>query len=454
MPLAGLTFLFLFFPVSLLLSSLLPEGLRKPALLVCSLVFYAWGDPSNLLLLPVLAYIAYLTARQTMLCAGEKRVRRGITGVGIGLCLLSLVLFKFAAELFSALPVGGKVFALGVDVPVGFSFFVMRMIGYQVDVYRGRGEAARSFPEFLGYALFFPLMTAGPLVPFSRWRKRAECPGGLKLLVTGLAQKLLLADTAYALFRRTLQTDRGELPVLMAWMALLLGFYAVYYEFSAFLRMGAGLCRLLGVSASPMVAGPFSGSTLGRCIQGFHGSLSRWFSLYLYRPLAGLGMPSFLAVLLTGIAAGLLFGGRLTCLLFGCFIGLACLSELLLAKKFERGGAVFLRVFTPVLLPLGVSLLLFQSLPDWLDFLGALFGLADNPFFSSYTLAFFRTALPLLAGCILFSVQSLRRLLKRGAEKFALPFRVLAAAGMVLLFGVCLLFLAENGSSAFLYLRL
>lgn len=41
MPMAGLTFLFLFLPAALLLPAMLPEGLRRPALLVCSLVFYA-----------------------------------------------------------------------------------------------------------------------------------------------------------------------------------------------------------------------------------------------------------------------------------------------------------------------------------------------------------------------------------------------------------------------------
>ena len=454
MPMAGLTFLFLFLPAALLLPAMLPEGLRRPALLVCSLVFYAWGDPSNLILLPVLAYIAYLTARQTAACKEGRRTRRAITGVGLGLCLLALLLFKFAAELFSALPVGGKVFALGVDVPVGFSFFVLRMIGYQIDVYRGRGEASKSFPEFLGYALFFPLMTAGPLVSFSRWKRERECAGGLGLFVAGLAQKLLLADTAYALFGRAVETGSGELPVTMAWMALFLGFYAIYYEFSAFLQMGAGLCRLLGVQASPMVAGPFSGNTPARCLKGFHGSLFRWFAHYLYGPLAGTGMPRALAVALTGVAAGLLFGGRLTCLLFGCWMGLLFLGDFFLAGKMERSGLALLRVFTLVLLPLGVSMLLFQSLPDWLSFSAALLGLGGNPFFTSYAAAFSYTALPLLLCCMVFSLQGLRRLVRRGAQRFPRPFRIAGLAGAAVLFGFCLLFLAENGSSAFLYLRL
>lgn len=454
MPMAGLTFLFLFLPVALLLSALLPEGMRRPVLLGCSLVFYAWGDPSNLILLPVLAYIAYLTGRQTAACWEGKRGRRAITGVGLGLCLLALLLFKFAAELFSALPVGGKVLALGVDVPVGFSFFVLRMMGYQVDVYRGRGEAARSFPEFLGYALFFPLMTAGPLLSFSRWRREEECEGGLGLFVVGLAQKLLLADTAYNLFGRAVEAGNGELPVVTAWTALFLGFYALYYEFAAFLRMGAGLCRLLGIGASPMVAGPFSGSTPARCLKGFHGSLFRWFAHYLYRPMAGAGIPRALAVGLTGVAAGLLFGGRLTCLIFGCWMGLLFLGDFLLAGKMERGGLALLRAFTLVLLPLGVSMLLFQSLGDWVSFFGALFGLAGNPFFTSYAAAFSRTALPLLLGCVVFSLQGLQRLIGRGALRLPRPFRVAGLVGAAVLFGLCLLFLAENGSSAFLYLRL
>ena len=132
-------------------------------------------------------------------------------------------------------------------------------------------------------------------------------------------------------------------------------------------------------------------------------------------------MPRALAVALTGVAAGLLFGGRLTCLLFGCWMGLLFLGDFFLAGKMERSGLALLRVFTLVLLPLGVSMLLFQSLPDWLSFSAALLGLGGNPFFTSYAAAFSYTALPLLLCCMVFSLQGLRRLVRRGAQRFPFP---------------------------------
>ena len=146
MPVAGLTFLFLFLPVSVLLSQLLPKRWKDPAVLLCSLLFYAWGDGINLLLLPAVAAVAYFTGKRAA-PVQQLKTRRGITGIGICLTLLTGILFKSGAELFTAAPLGGNLVTLGVELPLGFSFFILRMVGYQVDVARGR-ESARSLLEF------------------------------------------------------------------------------------------------------------------------------------------------------------------------------------------------------------------------------------------------------------------------------------------------------------------
>ena len=54
---SSLTFLFLFFPLVMLLYYLLPwRGYRNVLLLVFSLVFYAWGEPVYIVLM-LLSYV-------------------------------------------------------------------------------------------------------------------------------------------------------------------------------------------------------------------------------------------------------------------------------------------------------------------------------------------------------------------------------------------------------------
>ena len=48
---SSVTFLFLFLPVSLILYYIVPQKLKNFVLLLCSLVFYAWGEPIYVLLM-------------------------------------------------------------------------------------------------------------------------------------------------------------------------------------------------------------------------------------------------------------------------------------------------------------------------------------------------------------------------------------------------------------------
>ena len=48
-----ITFLFFFFPITLLLFFLTPKKYRSYTLLVVSFVFYCWGDTKNLIFIPV-----------------------------------------------------------------------------------------------------------------------------------------------------------------------------------------------------------------------------------------------------------------------------------------------------------------------------------------------------------------------------------------------------------------
>ena len=51
MAFSTLVFPFVFLPVSLILYFVLPKRLKNAALVVCSLVFFAWGTPEYLVLM-------------------------------------------------------------------------------------------------------------------------------------------------------------------------------------------------------------------------------------------------------------------------------------------------------------------------------------------------------------------------------------------------------------------
>ena len=57
---SSIPFLFYFLPVVLLLYGISPKKLKNFTLLVCSLVFYAWGEPRLVVLMLVTVLIGYV----------------------------------------------------------------------------------------------------------------------------------------------------------------------------------------------------------------------------------------------------------------------------------------------------------------------------------------------------------------------------------------------------------
>ena len=62
MAFSDFSFLFLLFPLALVLILPAPKFLRQPVLLAVSLLFFAWGSPEYVLLLLLLMAFNYLSA--------------------------------------------------------------------------------------------------------------------------------------------------------------------------------------------------------------------------------------------------------------------------------------------------------------------------------------------------------------------------------------------------------
>ena len=63
MAFSTLVFPFVFLPVSLILYFVLPKRLKNAALVVCSLVFFAWGTPEYLVLMVLDIAFHYFAGR-------------------------------------------------------------------------------------------------------------------------------------------------------------------------------------------------------------------------------------------------------------------------------------------------------------------------------------------------------------------------------------------------------
>ena len=166
------TFLFAFLPLLLATYHAAPHRFRNSILLVASLLFYAWGQPSGLLLLPLSIAVNYGVGRRIERAHDEARSALVALRVGIGFNLAFLGIAKyafFALDNLNALagPLGLPEIRLRpFELMLGVSFFTFHAISYLVDIYWRRAQAQRSIVDYGLYIALFPQLIAGPIIRY------------------------------------------------------------------------------------------------------------------------------------------------------------------------------------------------------------------------------------------------------------------------------------------------
>ncbi len=229
MPFNSALFLFLFLPLLGLACLLAPRNRHNAILLAASALFYAWGEPTFILVVLFSYGLDYLIGLK-LAANSNPAQRKGWVALAVVANLGVLVYFKytnFFLENVGALLTwtGLKPPAwLPIALPIGVSFIVFEKITYVVDLYRGTGKPAASFSRYLLYVLFFPKLMAGPIIKYheiaDQLEKRAvrweDLRKGSMRFVFGLAKKCLLADTTGYFADKVFALPAGNLDPLAA----------------------------------------------------------------------------------------------------------------------------------------------------------------------------------------------------------------------------------------------
>ena len=93
---SSLLFLFRFLPIVLLLYFVAPKRFRNAILFVSSLIFYAWGNPTMVLLLLLVCIVNYFLGRGIGAAPGMKKGKLFLS-VGLVLNIGLLFVYKYLA---------------------------------------------------------------------------------------------------------------------------------------------------------------------------------------------------------------------------------------------------------------------------------------------------------------------------------------------------------------------
>lgn len=461
---SSITFLYYFLPLTVLLYFIVPRKLKNAALLLCSLVFYAWGEPKYVLLMGVSVLFAYGFG---LLIEKYREKKRGriFCVISVAVSLSFLLYFKYAnffLENLNALT-GFSVSLFRISLPIGISFYTFQIISYTVDVYRG--EAAQKNVLYLAvYVAMFPQLIAGPIVRYSdialqiknrehSWDLAAQ---GIRRFVVGLAKKILLANQfgeLCSVFRTA-----EEKSVLFYWLYAFAFALHIYFDFSGYSDMAIGLGRIFGFRFLENFNYPYISASITEFWRRWHISLGSWFRDYVYIPLGGNRKGrgrQLLNILIVWMLTGFWHGAAWNFMLWGLFFAVLLTMEKLWLLKILEKSRILSRIYTLFFVLLSFVIFHAADLSQAYSDIGGLFGAGGIPLVSDEAWYCLRSFAVVFLFGVIGATPAVSSFVRRNSEK-KIWGRIEAVAEPVILTVLLLVmtaYLVDGSFNPFLYFR-
>lgn len=456
---SSLTFLCIFLPAVLLLYNISRNTLyRNIVITVASLVFYAWGDPTSLVLLIAASFVNFILAIIMDRYHGFKRAKVFLI-IAIVLDAAMLGVFKYAAFFAGTI---NSLFHLSIPVPdmilpLGISFYTFQMISYVVDVYRNESRAQKSYLKFLMFVSMFPKVSSGPIVRYpaiekslaKRQVRATDFAQGSKRFIMGLGKKVILADyageAASLLLGGATHATTGS-----AWLGIIFYTFQLYFDFSGYSDMAIGIGRMLGFTFQENFNYPYISRSVTDFWRRWHMSLSSFFRDYIYIPLGGNRRLQMRNIFVVWILTGLWHGASWNFVIWGLYYGALLVIEKLLFKWWSK-IPVLSNITTMFAVVIGWTIFYFTDFEQLRVFFGYLFGQGCQ-LYDLTTVSLLCSNAWLLAACILVSTP----LPKLAYEYLTSVKRVGVVIDVICLTAIfvgCIALLTGATSTPFLYVR-
>ena len=310
---------FLFALAVILLYFVLPKKWQWLVLVAGNLYFYISFGLQYLFYLLFDALISYgaalafdrmnqtaVKAMEGMDAAGKEEARRQLlkrkkklSALAIVAILFFWILIKYGNFFLSNLQSVLLFFSapwrpgtLELILPLGMSFYTFHAIGYLIDVYRKKYPAEKNFLKYFCFVSFFPHMIEGPFSRFDdlgrsllqqhSFSYERFCQGMARIL-WGVFKKVVIADPLASTITIILSQyqDYGGIHIVFS---LILYSIRLYADFSGYMDIVCGFCRILGISLAENFARPYFAQSVEEYWRRWHITLGRWFRDYVFFP--------------------------------------------------------------------------------------------------------------------------------------------------------------------------
>ena len=307
----------LLLPVAALINFIIPRKLRYIWLLVISIAFYLSIDLKAAAVMAgtvVVTYGAALLMEKLMGDAKDDKPKSSLVVLGLSVVILIAAMLIFRS---------GKIMGA-----IGISFYMLKSVGYLVDVYRGDLKAEHNFCKLALFVSFFTQVISGPIeragnmlpqfsypvtVDFDRMRD------GFLQILWGYFLKLVIADRL-AIFVNSVYDAPTQVEGTVVAIATVFYSFEIYCDFAGYSAIAIGVSRILGIDVMKNFDSPYMSKSIAEFWRRWHISLSTWLRDYVYIPLGGNRkgtVRKYVNVLIVFAVSGIWHGSALTFLVWG-----------------------------------------------------------------------------------------------------------------------------------------
>ncbi len=343
MQLTSLGFLFVLLPVGGLIYYFLRGAGRRRFLLGYSLLFVGLLSPLCLLLLLAVMVPDYLLARY--IAMAHPRARSILLG-----CVIKDISLAVVCSILTELD--------KLILPVGISIAAFTSVGYLIDLYHGECDPIDDPIRYGVFCSFFGKLYIGPIVSAQQFVPQLDdsqmtaegITRGMVQYLRGLAKIVILAGSLQDLIIQWETLLSLEVTILGTWLHVLCYIFYIYFTLSGYSDMARGTGAVFGLDLPENFHHPLQSYSVADFFGRFNISANRFVRKYVYQALGAEDngpLSTSVNILLITMLMGLWYGINLNYLVWGAFLGLFIIFEVLyIERHVEKIPPYLCRMYT------------------------------------------------------------------------------------------------------------
>ena len=391
---SSLIFIFIFLPLVLVSYYIAPRRLRNTVILLASLLFYAWGEPTYIILIIISILINYLGALLIRVHIKNKDKSKFIFITLLLIDISILFFFKyygFAIECLGSI-IGLDLKVKSISLPLGISFYTFQQISYIADIYMQKVKPERNLIDFATYITMFPQLIAGPIVKYEDIHKQLanrkesinKFGEGVQRFIIGLGKKVILANNIGLIWTQVKEVNLNDLSVVLSWIGIIAFTLQIYFDFSGYSDMAIGLAKMFGFDFLGNFDYPYISKSITEFWRRWHMSLGGWFREYIYIPLGGNKKGTLIQVrnlFIVWFTTGLWHGASTNFVVWGLYFGVILFIEKIYLKDLlKKIPSIFSHIYTLIIVMIGWVIFDMNTLTDSGHYIKIMFGFGNNIF--------------------------------------------------------------------------